>query len=128
MRSYNRRQQNSNSDNLVFLTPVTGTDTRKSKSQYRSQINSYPNFNKQQYPSSNSNIIKPEQISSNVGLSYARKRRGESSTKNTKEVVPAIDDEPGSKRRKPLIPETTLQPVVPSYFELVIFFQVVLYL
>ena len=119
MPSYSRRQQNSNSGNLVFLTPVVSSEGTKSKNQYRHRFNSFPSWNKQPNSVSHPNI-KDDQIAPNSRSLYTRKRRNENSTTNRKDIVLVVDDEPDSKRRKSLIPEKSPHPVNPSYFDLVI--------
>ena len=118
MPSYNRRQQNSNSDNLVFLTPVTPTGGNRKNNQFRHQINSLPaRLNKQPSPFPFSNF-KNEQVISH-SASHGRKRRGESSATYAKDLVPSFDDEPGCKKRRSFNPETVPQQVALSYFDVV---------
>ena len=98
MPSSHRRQSNSN--NLVFLTPITPMDGRRQNQQYRSRFNSAPSWRNEEQASPqfmnrrNSYVQSP-----NKGNNQNRKRRSGSGMIQQKDFV-IIDDEPDNKKKR----------------------------
>lgn len=98
MPSSHRRQSNSN--NLVFLTPVIPMDGRRQTHQYRNRFNSTPSWRSEGHNSPQTMNRRNSTVQSpNKGTNPNRKRRSENGIIQQKDFV-IIDDEPDNKKMR----------------------------